>query len=133
MTMRLQSCQWSEEAARVLKPSCKWFPLAGVEDYRLILENEPTARLYRCEDDGELVGFLILKIDHYTGGSEGVILAAAAKHWGVDLVKTMLPAVEGLFQGVCCYSVSTARPGLVRKLQRAGWVQTHAVLRKIPA
>ena len=128
--MKLSSCTWSDEAARVLESSTKWFPLATVEDYRLLLERDPDASLYRCDDEDGLVGFAILKIERFTGGSEGVIIACSAHKEGVHLVELLLPQLESLFAGVTSYRVTTAREGLIWKLQRAGWLQTHAVLRK---
>lgn len=115
----------------MLESSTKWFPLATVEDYRLLLEHDPDAKLYRCDDDEGLIGFAILKIEHFTGGSEGVVIACSAYKEGVHLVELLLPAIEGLFKGVTSYRVTTAREGLAWKLQRAGWLQTHVVLRKV--
>ena len=131
MSMRLSSCAWSDEAAHVLESSTKWFPLATVEDYRLLLERDPDAKLYRCDDEAGLVGFAILKIERFTGGSEGVIIACSAQKEGVHLVELLLPAIEGLFDGVTSYRVTTAREGLVWKLKNAGGLQTHVVLRKV--
>ena len=131
MTLRLSSCAWSDEAARVLESSTKWFPLASVEDYRLLLERDPDAGLYRCDDETGLIGFAILKVERFTGGAEGVIIAASAHKEGVHLVELLLPAIEGLFKGVTSYRVTTAREGLVWKLKNAGWLQTHVVMRKV--
>ena len=131
MTMRLSSVAWSDEAARTLESSTQWFPLATVEDYRLLLERDPTAQLYRCDDEEGLVGFAILKIERFTGGAEGVIIACSAHREGVHLVELLLPAIEGLFEGVTSYRVTTAREGLAWKLKQAGWLQTHVVLRKV--
>ena len=133
MTMRLSSCAWSDEAALVLESSTKWFPLATVEDYRLLLERDPDAGLYRCDDEEGLVGFAILKIERFSAGAEGIILAASGCRKGAHLVEALLPAIEGLFEGVSSYRVTTARESLVRKLRRVGWLQTHVVLRKVAA
>ena len=131
MSMKLSSCAWSDEAARTLESSTKWFPLATVEDYRLLLERDPDAQLYRCDDETGLIGFAILKIERFTQGAEGVILAASAYKEGVHLVELLLPAIEGLFAGVTSYRVTTAREGLVWKLEQAGWLRTHVVMRKV--
>ena len=129
---RTERCAWSEEAAHVLAASTKWFPLATVEDYRLLLLNNPNdAALYRVSAGGELIGFVILKIERFSGGSEGVIVAAAGSLPGGDLVDIVLPTLQNEFMGVDSYRVTTARPGLVRKLVKRGWLQTHAVLRKV--
>ena len=97
------------------------------------MERDPDAGLYRCDDEEGLVGFAILKIERFTGGAEGVIIAASAYKEGVHLVELLLPQIESLFVGVTSYRVTTAREGLVWKLQKLGWLQTHAVLRKAAA
>ena len=129
--LRISSCAWSEEAARILESSTKWFPLATVEDYRLLLEQDADAKLLRVSQDGILAGFVIVKVEHFTAGSEGVIVAAAGRMKGADLVDLVLPALENLLAGVSSYRVTTARAGLKRKLERRGWTQTHSVLRKV--
>ena len=129
--MRLSSCEWSAKAAEVLDASTKWFPLATVEDYRLLLECDPDAKLYRCDDEDGLVGCVLLKLEHFTGGDEGVIIACAGHRENVHLVELLLPAIEGLFEGVMSYRVTTAREGVVWKLKNAGWLQTHVVMRKV--
>ncbi len=131
MTFKITSCAWSGKAAEVLDASTKWFPLATVEDYRLLLERDPDAKLYRVDDESGLIGFFILKIDHFTGGDEGVIIACAGYKEGVHLVELLLPEIEGLFDGVVSYRVTTAREGVVWKLKNAGWLQTHVVMRKV--
>lgn len=131
MTLHISPVAWSDEAARVLKSSTKWFPLATVEDYRLLVERDADARLCCVEDEaGVLVGFVILKVERFTQGSEGVIIAAAGRLPGADLIELVLPQLERAFTGVASYRVTTARRGLIRKLQKHGWVGTHAVLRK---
>ena len=128
---RLSNCRWSKDAERILARSCKWFPLATVEDYRRVLESDSSAGLYRLDDaNGQAIGFAILKVEQFSQGAEGVILACAANAPGVDLIGLLLPTLEGLFVGVSSFRVTTARPGLIRKLSKHGWQQTHAVMRK---
>lgn len=132
--LRIRRCQWSEDAASALVASTKWFPLATVDDYRLLVERDSDAGLYRLEDaQGAIHGYGIFKIERFAKGAEGVIIAVAARVPGVDLTERMLTALEGVFDGVVSYRVTTARPGLIRKLTARGYVQTHAVLRKAVA
>ena len=131
MTLRISSCQWSAKAAEVLDASTKWFPLATVEDYRLLLERDPDSKLYRVDDEAGLVGFVLLKIEHFTGGDEGVIIACAGHKENVHLIEELLPTIESLFDGVVSFRVTTAREGVVWKLKNAGWLQTHVVMRKV--
>jgi hypothetical protein len=129
--LRISSCKWSDEAARVLEASTQWFSLATVEDYKRLLERDTDAQLYRLDDaEGKPLGFAILKIERFSGGAEGVIIAAAAQVEGVELTELLMPRLESLFDGVSSYRITTAREGLVWKLNRMGWKQTHTILRK---
>lgn len=131
MNLAITRVSWSDEAAKVLKSSTKWFPLATVEDYRLLLERDPEAALLRVTSADKLVGYVILQVDRYAECSEGVIVAAAGRLPGADLVELVLPALERSFEGVVSYRLTTARRGLIRKLLRRGWLHTHAVMRKV--
>ena len=129
--MNLSVASWSEDAARMLSASCSKSAVSGPEDYRQLLERDPSAVLYRLDDgDGAAIGFFILRVEQFSGGSEGVILAAAARAPGVDLVELLLPAFERLLGDVSSFRVTTFRPGLIRKLKNRGWTQTHVVMRK---
>ena len=65
--MRIVSCKWSDEAARILEASTQWFALATVEDYRRLIERDKDAQLYRLDDDeGNPLGFAILKVERFS-------------------------------------------------------------------
>ncbi len=102
-----------------------------VADYRRLLVTDPVnTGLYRVEQGGKFAGFVILRVEYFSGGAEGVILAAAGAAPGTDLTAVLLPYLETIFKGVKCYRVSTARRGLAVKLQAQGYEITHYVLRK---
>lgn len=104
-------------------------PCYDVEDYRHLVEHEADCKLYAVRAEGALVGYVILRIIRQSGGAEGEIVAAAGRLAGADLTRDVLPALLKMFRGVRAYRVTTARAGLVRKLLRYGWRDTHRTLR----
>lgn len=123
---------WSTDVEAMLASSVRRAPCFGVEDYRAVLD-QPGAMLYQVKAAGELVGYVILRVVHQAHGAEGEILAAAGRLAGADLTRDVLPALERMFSGVRCFRISTARPGLVKKLRAAGYELTHYTLRKAAA
>lgn len=87
---------------------------------------EAGAALFFARCGLELVGAYLLRVD----GREGVILAAAGDGRGVDLVGLFLPVIEQQFVGVDSIRVHTSRPGMVRRLQAAGYEPREIVLSK---
>ncbi len=81
------------------------------------------ARLFHIKHGAAIVGAFVLRVD----GDEGVIVAAAAKLDGVDMVGTCMPAIEALFVGCRSIRYHTAIPALVRKLARMGYVAREIV------
>lgn len=130
-TLTFERANWSAEAAQMLTASTRRAPLTTAADYRDLLAVDPTAHLYRVSGDAGTVGFVLIRTEHFSGGREGVIVAAAGRLPGVDLVEAILPTIEGEFNGVDCYRFATARTGLVRKMKRQGYQITHVVMRKV--
>lgn len=127
---------WCDEAAAFLASTIRGAPCFTVEDYRRELAAHPTTRLFRVSGEaGELVGFVLLRLEQYAGGNEGVIVAAAGRLRGAALYGQILPALERLFSGVKTYRVEACRSGAVRELMKAGYAPTHFVMRKaaVPA
>ena len=129
--LTIERARWCDEVRQVLMPSVRRAPCFRVEDYGRMLLNDPVnTLLFSVHEGGALVGHFILRIEHFSGGSEGVILAAAGKRRGHDLTAELLPLLEARFKNVHAFRISTARPGLVRKLQSQGYALTHYTLRK---
>lgn len=82
--------------------------------------------------DGELIGAAIHRFEDGDQGTEMVVVMAAGHLPGVDLVETILPALEGLARDVGCVSVRfhTLRKGLMQKAARLGYVPGELVMRK---
>lgn len=85
------------------------------------------ARLFHIKHEGAIVGAFVLRVDDTPEGAEGVIVAAAAKLDGIDMVGTCMPAIEALFIGCKSIRYHTAIPALVRKLARMGYVAREIV------
>jgi len=90
------------------------------------------ATLYRVTaQDGELVGFVVLRIELYQGGAEGVIVAGAGKLAGAKLYRQVVPALERMFTGVTSIRVESCRKAGTRALLELGYLPTHAVMRRV--
>lgn len=131
--LTIERARWNDLAAAMLAASVRRAPCFQSQDYaRMLTEDPQNTILFRVVNINEIVGFVILRIEHFAGGSEGVILAASGRLQGVDLTADLLPHLESKFKGVRGIRISTARPGLVRKLLRQGYELTHYTLRKVP-
>jgi hypothetical protein len=129
--LTIESSPWCEDAARWLASTLRGVPCFTADDYRLELERNPDACLYRVsEEGGELVGFVLLRIERYQGGAEGVLLAAAGKLGGATLYGQVLPALEGMFRGVTSFRADPCRRGAIAELLKAGYLPTHVTMRK---
>lgn len=117
---------WSDRAAELLAGACR---ISSVEDYRRQVDSEE-AVLFEIASGGEVIGFYLLRVDHYAEKIIGVIVAAAAVP-GFALVDTLMPAIERQFIGCDEIIQYCARPGMVRKMIPAGWEPTHIVIRKV--
>jgi hypothetical protein len=91
---------------------------------------EQGAALFHVFCDARLVGAFILRIDESASGSEGVIVAGAGRLPGFDFIVDLVPHIEKLFRNVNSIRIHTARPGLIKKLAKAGYEASEMVLRK---
>lgn len=131
--LTIERAHWSDEAAAMLSASVRRAPCFKPQDYaRMLTDDRANTMLFRVTRGFGVVGYFILRIEHFAGGSEGVVLAASGKLSGVDLTADLLPLLEARFKGVRAIRISTARRGLVRKLLRQGYQLTHYTLRKVP-
>lgn len=129
--LTLAASPWCEEAATLLEGTLRGVPCFTVDDYRRELEANPDCLLYRAvTEEGALVGFIVLRIERYAGGAEGVLLAAAGRLPGANLYAQILPVLEQMFHGVKSYRVDSCRSAGVLELIRAGYLPTHFVMRK---
>lgn len=82
--------------------------------------------------EGRPVGAYSLQTYEGEGARVAWVMAAAGTLPGVDLVASVLPAIEQQAQALGCnqLGVTTRRRGLIKKLQRHGFQVTGLMLRK---
>lgn len=129
--LTIEPSAWSDDAARLLATTLRGVPCFTADDFRLELERNPDCRLYRVVDEqGERVAYVVLRIERYQGGAEGVLLAAAGKLAGAALYGQVLPALERMFTGVKTFRADPCRRGAIAELLKAGYLPTHVTMRK---
>lgn len=79
------------------------------------------ARLFNIRAGAEIVGAFVLRVDTTARGPQGVIVAAAAKVQGVDMIASCLPAIESMFKGCTSIRYHTTRAALARRLAGMGY------------
>jgi hypothetical protein len=121
----VDAVRWSKSAAAVLSEAT---PYASADD--LQAQEKAGAKLFRVTCDKKRVGYYLLRVDRLAAGNEGVVVAAAGKLDGVDLITLLMPTVEKQFIGCQTMRVHTARPGMARKLAVKGFAAGEIVLRK---
>lgn len=86
------------------------------------------AQIFAVDSDGGEVGCYAVKII----GQTGWLLAGAGALAGHDLTAELLPAIEHQFRLSGCVQIMirTARPGLLKKLDGAGYALDSAILGK---
>lgn len=131
-TLVIEACAWCAEAGALLASALRGVPCFTAEDFRQELERNPDTGLYRISDQesGRLVGYVVLRVERYQGGAEGVILAAAGELAGARLYGQVLPVLERMFHGVSSFRVDPCRAGAIRELLKAGYLPTHVTMRK---
>ena len=119
-------CDWSEPAARLIAMAVQH---AAPLEIRNQVQSG-VASLFGVQVGGELAAVFVLRVDRDSLGSEGVIVAAAGRVPGVDLTAVVLPHVEAMFRDCRAVRIHTARPGMARKLVRAGYRPSEIVFAK---
>jgi len=130
LILTISPATWCDQAAAMLATTIRGAPCYTVGDMRAEIA-AGGAKLYSVTaDTGELVGYVVMKIEHYEGGAEGVIVAGAGRLMGARLFREVLPALERMFTGVRSIRVDACRGGSLRELMRQGYKPTHAIVRK---
>lgn len=115
--------EWGTVAAELL---AQCFTVPGALDQVAGQVQEGRAQLFAVDDGGGIIGAFVLRVD----GGEGVLVAAAGKLDGADLLPLLLPQIEGRFIGCHAIRIHTARPGLVKLLGALGYSGQEIVMRK---
>lgn len=121
-TLTIEPGPWTDEAAQ-------WLDQAKGAATLVDLHQQATAgaSLFYVRHNGDTVGAFLLRIDQTASGPEGVIVAAAAKLDGVDMIESCMPAIESKFVGCRLVRYHTGRPAIARKMARRGYVPCEIV------
>lgn len=117
------------EAARLMPGLGCWETDAGLDDLAGILSQGPC---FRVDGAGGVLGAYGLRLEHWPGGVVGWIIAGAGKMPGSVAARDFLPVVEHHLSGCDLIAIQTRRPGLVRRLQAAGYHLAGQTLVKRP-
>jgi hypothetical protein len=87
------------------------------------------AQFFRVFDDGVPVAFYVLRARAGRAGVDAEITLANGRA-GFDLVADVLPLIERQCAGCHAMRIETRRPGLMKKLERAGYQRASVILTK---
>lgn len=120
-SIEIAEAAWSSKAAIALSE------VGNPEDYASQIK--AGAKLFKVEQGGAGIGFYLLRIDQTAEGAEGVLVAAVGRA-DFDLTAAIVPVIEKQFYGCRSIRIHTGRPGLAKKLSKAGYHAAEIVLRK---
>jgi hypothetical protein len=128
--LTIATAAWCDRAATMLATAIRNSPCYTIDDLRAeVLAGG--AHLYSVTPEGgEPAAYVVLRVETYEGGSEGVIVAGAGRLKGVKLFEQVLPALERMFFGVKSIRVEACRRGSLRQLVKAGYTMTHVIVRR---
>lgn len=116
-TLTFNPSTWGEDSARWLSQA------TGADTLNDIAGQVQSggAFLFHIQHGGAVVGAFVVRVDDTATGPQGVIVAAAARLQGVDMLATCLPAIEGMFKGCKSIRYHTNRPALARRMAAQGY------------
>lgn len=122
-TLIVMAAEWGEVIAAILAP-CFTVPGVLAAVGRQVEGGQALA--FTADDGGEIVGAFVLRVE----GDEGVVVAAAGKVDGVDLIHALLPQIESRFIGCRAIRFHTARAGLAKIMAHYGYTGQEIIMRK---
>ncbi len=125
-TLTLEAAQWCEETADYVGQSLQHAPIQNVRQQ----VEAGHAKAFHIKASGQIVGAFVLRVDEFDTHSEGVIVAAAAKLDGVDMVGSVIPAIEQMFTNCSRIRYHTASAALARKMRAMGYQAREIVCMK---
>jgi len=124
--MNIRPGIWTPETESLIKSA---LATATIDDMKA--QVKAGAKLFVLTDeDAELMGAFILRVDTLAGRNEGVIVAAGGAVNGVDITAEILPYVEKMFIGCETIRIHTERIGLAKKLFKEGYLVGELILIK---
>lgn len=115
-TLTIEAGAWGPDAEVWLEQATASATIADLK-----AQAEGGGQVFYIRHQGATVGAFLLRVDMTATGAEGVIVAAAAKLNGVDMIASCLPAIEAKFQGCQRIRYHTENPALARKLGAWGY------------
>lgn len=116
-TLTFEAAQWADKSAHWLAQAIGHDSLSDIREQ----VTNGGARLFHIYAGAEIVGAFVLRVDTTARGPQGVIVAAAAKVHGVDMIASCLPAIERMFVGCTSIRYHTTRAALARRLAGMGY------------
>lgn len=113
---------WSQVAESWLALALQ---MATLDDLKA--QYDAGASLFYVTAGGVSCGAFLLRVDQAASGPQGVIVAAAGRLRGVDLLATLLLEIENLFIGCDTFRLHSARPGMAAKVAALGYVPGEIV------
>lgn len=127
MNLTVAPAAWNDTAAALLLRAVD-SKREHLADLRATVESAGAALFHVLAGD-RIVGAVVLRVDRFASGAQGVIVAAAGRLPGVRLAD-LLPHFEGRMTGVDSIRIHTRRQGMVRLLRRAGYRAAETVMVK---
>lgn len=114
----VKTSAWSEVAETYLRQAVGQYDIADLK-----AQHQAGAVLFMVTDDDVPCGAYMLRIDKSAAGLEGVIIAAAGKVNGVNLIQNLLPYIHAQLLAWGCHRarIHTDRHGLIKILGDHQW------------
>lgn len=125
--MTAQVVEWCDEAETMLVEAVDHCHLADLKHE----VNTGVAVLFKVEDNAQLVGYYLLRVEEFQAHSEAVLVAGVGKHPDINLTDIIIPMIEQQFLGCKYLRIHTARSGLIKKLSNMGFEPQEFVMRKL--
>ena len=127
--LTIRQASWNPASGQLLEKAMCADPLTGINGLRYKVEAGKAA-LFEVLDDCYLCAAAVLELVPQATGTEGVVVAVGGRLSGVSLTRQVFPAIEKLFVGCSAIRFNTHRRGLVRELQKQGYVLSEVVMTK---
>lgn len=124
--LKIDCIAWNDEAEKALTISSLNCSVLDIKKQVI----KDLASLFQISIKSEIVGYYVLRVDELVEGNEGVILAMACVNKGFDMTAILDPVVSQQFKNCIAMRVHTARAGLVKKLDKLGWMAQEFVMKK---
>lgn len=118
---------WSKDADSWLSSAIRFPFMDGLREQ----VEQGIATLFYMTVNNETCGAFVLRIDKCGQINEGVICAASASHNGIDMMASIVPAIEKMFIGCHAIRFHTNTPAVARKMARFGYAADEIISRKI--